>query len=427
VHGTCGGEVRLSAKFHVGLNVLTRIGGAGLAACSAIVLAHVVGAEGIGLFALLRALPAILVMVTELGVAASGPYLINKRKFDANEVAGNAVLFGLIVGIVQIVLWCATHRLIGDYVLRGLPSEWILAAALLAPIEIQLIEQQGIFRSLQRFWTTNLLHIGLEACLLLCFITAAAFEALTISSLVPCVLLANFVILFLSSLCLVMLDVSPTWRLNIDLLRLSIRFGIRAQLSAALQYLNYRLDHLILGIIAGPEVVGLYFVATRAAEMFRYLPVSVGFVIAPRLASRSRQSAIATVQRYALPIFLLNLSAMVVAAAIGPYLFPIFFDDWSRDAVIPFWILLAGLTAVGANGAFSGFNDAQGMPELNLYANLMGLIVTVALDLTLIPLYDQIGAAVASSASYIVIGASLAFFFRRAVRTGVKISSSQFT
>jgi O-antigen/teichoic acid export membrane protein len=89
--------------------------------------------------------------------------------------------------------------------------------------------------------------------------------------------------------------------------------------------------------------------------------------------------------------------------------------------------LLAGLTATGANGAFSGFNDAQGMPKLNLYANSIGLIVTIVLDVALIPLYGPIGAAVASTACYVIVGASLALFFRRTVRAGAKISSSQST
>jgi O-antigen/teichoic acid export membrane protein len=421
------GEVRLNARFYVVLTVLTRVGGAGIAACSAVVLAHVVGKEGIGLFALLRALPAVLVMLTELGIASAAPYLINRRKFDPGDVLGNAVVAGTVIGLFQIVLWIACHQLIGSYVLKGLPIEWVLAAALLAPIEVQMVEMQGIFRSLQRFWTANLLRLGIETSLLVSLGIAAAFDALSVATLVPCLLLPSLFMLTVSAVRLVTLRLAPVWRMNFGLLRESIRFGIRAQASSALQYLNFRLDHLILGILTGPEVVGLYFVATRAAELFRFLPSAVGFVITPRLAGRSFESAVRTVRRHALPIFLINLAAMVVGAVVGPYLFPILFDDWSLEAIVPFWILLVGLTFMGANGAFSGFNDAQGIPELNAYSTLIGLVITIALDIALIPLYGQIGAAIASSVSYAAIGGTLAFLFWRTARSGPKASASQYT
>jgi O-antigen/teichoic acid export membrane protein len=417
----------LNAKFYVVLTVLTRVGGAGIAACSAIVLAHVVGKEGIGLFALLRALPAVLVMLTELGIASAAPYLINRRKFEPGDVLGNAVVAGVVIGLFQIVLWLACHRLISAHVLKGLPIEWVLVAALLAPIEVQLVELQGIFRSLQRFWTANLMRLGVETSLLISLSIAAAFDVLTVAALVPCLLLPNLFMLLVGAVRLATLRLAPIWRMNFGLLRESIRFGIRAQASSALQYLNFRLDHLILGILTGPEVVGVYFVATRAAEMFRFLPSAVGFVIAPRLADRSFEAAVRTVRRYALPIFLINLGAMVFGAVVGPYLFPILFDDWSLEAVVPFWILLFGLTAMGANGAFSGFNDAQGIPELNAYSTLAGLVITIALDIALIPFYGQTGAAIASSVSYVVVGSTLAILFWRTARAGLKTSVSQYT
>jgi O-antigen/teichoic acid export membrane protein len=417
----------LNARFYVLLTVLTRVGGAGIAAGSAVVLAHVVGKEGIGLFALLRALPAVLVMLTELGIASAGPYLINRRRFDPGDVLGNALVAGAVIGLFQIVLWVACHQLIGDYVLKGLPIEWVLLAALLAPIEVQLVEIQGILRSLQRFWSANLLRLGIETSLLVSLSIAAAFDALSVASLVPFLLLPSLFMLLVGAVRLATLRLAPVWRINFGLLRESIRFGIRAQASSALQYLNFRLDHLILGVLTGPEVVGVYFVATRAAELFRFLPSAVGFVITPRLADRSFEAAVRTVKRHALPIFLINLSAMVFGAVVGPYLFPILFDDWSLEAVVPFWILLFGLAAMGANGVFSGFNDAQGIPELNAYSTLTGLVITVGLDIVLIPPYGQVGAAIASSASYLAVGTVLALLFWRTARTGLKGSTSQYT
>lgn len=386
-------------------------------------LAQVLGQEGIGLFALLRALPAVLLMLTELGIASASPYLINKRKFDAKSVLGNAILAGLIIGLAQLLLWSVSYRLIGEYILQGLPIVWVLAAGLLAPVEVQLMELQGIFRAMQQFWAANFMRIGTEAAILATLSLAAAFDALALSSLVPCLLLAQLLVLLIGAGRLAVIGLFPAWRIDVRLLGESVRYGIRAQLGAAIQYLNYRLDHLILGVLTNPEVVGLYFIASRAAELFRFLPASVWFVLSPRLAGRSFQSAARAVWRYALPLFLINLAVMIFAAVVGPYVFPILFDDWSLEAIVPFWILLVGLAAMGANGVFSSFHDSQGMPELNAYSSAMGLGVTIVLDLALIPLYGQIGAAIASSLAYGVVGIMLAGLFWRTTRTGGESSA----
>ena len=60
-----------------------------------------------------------------------------------------------------------------------------------------------------------------------------------------------------------------------------------------------------------------------------------------------------------------------------------------------------------------------GKPRLNLYVSGVSLIITVTLDLVLIPRLNIVGAAIASTASYSVAAFLLVFFFIR--ETGVSL------
>jgi O-antigen/teichoic acid export membrane protein len=61
----------------------------------------------------------------------------------------------------------------------------------------------------------------------------------------------------------------------------------------------------------------------------------------------------------------------------------------------------------GASGVASAYLYGRGTPGLNSLVLGAGLVVTVVLDVTLIPRYGALGAAVASTAAYLSTDALL--------------------
>jgi len=83
------------------------------------------------------------------------------------------------------------------------------------------------------------------------------------------------------------------------------------------------------------------------------------------------------------------------------------------SGVRPAQVLLVGMLLSGASGVASGYLYGRGRPGLNSLGLGLGLVATVALDLALIPPYGALGAAVASSAAYLLGDAVLVFFVLR--------------
>jgi O-antigen/teichoic acid export membrane protein len=104
---------------------------------------------------------------------------------------------------------------------------------------------------------------------------------------------------------------------------------------------------------------------------------------------------------------------MAVAA---PVVLPLFYGRPFRDAVLPACVLLLGLAGGGVSGVISAFLSGDGRPGLNSAAIGAGLVVTVVLDLLLIPPFGVLGAAVASTVAYLTTTGVLLACFRVVAR-----------
>jgi O-antigen/teichoic acid export membrane protein len=104
---------------------------------------------------------------------------------------------------------------------------------------------------------------------------------------------------------------------------------------------------------------------------------------------------------------------MAIAA---PVVLPLVYGDAFRDAVVPAWVLLVGLAGGGVTGVLTAFLSGSGRPGLGSAALGSGLVVTLALDIALIPAFGIVGAATASTLAYLTTAGVLLLVFRAVTR-----------
>jgi O-antigen/teichoic acid export membrane protein len=192
-------------------------------------------------------------------------------------------------------------------------------------------------------------------------------------------------------------------------------FGSRSQVGGILNLLNLRLDVVVLGAMTGPAQVGVYVVASKYAELLRLPGLALTWVTYPQFAGResgARHPEWLSVGR----LVALGAVAAVVVAASATVVLPVLYGEAFRDAVVPaVWICL-GLVVEPAAGVASGYLLGSGRPGLNSLILGGGFIVTLVLDLLLIPRHGSLGAAWASAAAYLVTDVLLVRSWRRIVR-----------
>ena len=187
-------------------------------------------------------------------------------------------------------------------------------------------------------------------------------------------------------------------------------YGIRGQVGGMLSLINLRLDVVILGALVGPGTLGVYAVASKYAELLRLPGLAITYVFYPRLAVRDRAEAGRDVAALLPRAFVLTVLAAIPLAAAVPLL-PVVYGHAFVGAIVPAYILLFGLVGEGVAGLVSAYLYGVGRPGANSLALGVSVVVTVVLDLALIPHFHAVGAAFASATAYLTSSAALLFCY----------------
>jgi O-antigen/teichoic acid export membrane protein len=201
-------------------------------------------------------------------------------------------------------------------------------------------------------------------------------------------------------------------RPSLHLLRESISFGLRAWVGTLADSLGFRVDQILLAVIASEASLGLYVVAVNLSEILLYFPGAVSTALLP-LAARSESGPRLgqTLQAFRSAAFV-TLASLLAGAALAPPLIPLVFGAPFRASATPFLLLLPGLLGFTAMIVFSNALVASSLPSLSSIAPAVCFLVGLALDLALIPFFGASGAAAAASGAYGAGGLTALLIYR---------------
>ncbi len=206
------------------------------------------------------------------------------------------------------------------------------------------------------------------------------------------------------------LNMQPSW----SHLRRSLAYGLKALPGQMLQYLNYRVDIFILAAFTTAGQVGWYTTAVFAAELVWYLPNGVNVVFLPQVSAeadpRQRDDMGSRTIRHTF-FWALVLSSALAAWA-RPLILFLYGDNFLPAAQALPVLLIGVLTMVPGKLALNHLAGI-GRPQYLSYAALMGLGLTILLDMLMIPRWGLMGAAWASSLAYLTVAAAALYWLKR--------------
>jgi O-antigen/teichoic acid export membrane protein len=200
------------------------------------------------------------------------------------------------------------------------------------------------------------------------------------------------------------------WRTSATLFRRMMRYGLKIHLQTVASLLLFRVDLLIVKLFRGAAEAGVYSVASQVALMLMLLPGVIATLLFPRVAEQQdeRGALAARATRHAAFVMLLICAAAVPAVFLLPWLYGAAFAEASMQSLI----LLPGVFLVSVGGVLAQHFSGTGLPiALPLFWTAT-LLFNTALNFALVPAYGARGAAFASSLSYSLIFALIAFYFR---------------
>ena len=361
----------------------------------AILTAHGLGAAGRGNLNLVSLAVVLAGLVCAAGTNYSLPSLLGEGRSSAGELLGAAAVLGSVMNALIVVLTVfvgaaltiqAIYAILIAAMLTLLPVSWVKTVA------SSLLAARRDFRALFASGLAGqLVQVGGGVALLVTgrMTVGTAVGATTAGAAVTMVWLGVIVRRELVG------DAVRTTRTGVVRMARSGAATIPGVLG---QSLNYRLDLFVVAALSGAEAVGIYGISQIVSEILLYPALVVGQVLLPRAAQMSREGTAAPAYRIvvgftvAIGTLLFLVSPLLIRHVFGPE-----FSEASPGlrALIPGSLALA-LWQLATHELVG-----RGRLAIMSISALAGVLVTVLVDLVLVPRYNVRGAAIGASIGYL--------------------------
>jgi len=165
------------------------------------------------------------------------------------------------------------------------------------------------------------------------------------------------------------------------------------------------IDTLLLGAF-GSEDIGVYTVATRLVTVAIFVLAPINAAFGPYIAYLYHRELLPEVRRVYRAatgwVVRLSLPAFVALLVFPAALLPLFGPGFADGATVTV-VLAVGQLVNAATGPCGTLLNMSGRVSLNMLDNIGALVLNIGLNVWLIPAYGIVGAAVAWSASLVVV------------------------
>jgi O-antigen/teichoic acid export membrane protein len=370
----------------------------GLGLVSNVILARALAPQGRGLYALALVAPSAVTLIANLGISQALVYYLAKRTYTRDRLIGQVLALSLLLGGAATLGLFAVAAVAGGAILPGVPLSLVIIAGASIPLALFFYYSLSFEQGLENFVGFNAIYV----------VNAIALVVL----LAPLVVAKGNVTLAVTAWSLSWIPTAATGvyvlsrsgrlnaRLDLSVVRTLLRFGIVGYLSFMTNYLNLRLSTFLVNIFTNATQVGYYAVAVTLAETVWYMSTAASTVLAPRVAGAEGDAPEITTARVSRVVLWTSAAAAVVLAVAAPLVVRVLFGSAFNPSVVAVWLLLPGIITLSVARVLSSYLLGKNRLKVDLSASLAGLVVTLALDVLLIPLYGFAGAAIASSVAY---------------------------
>jgi O-antigen/teichoic acid export membrane protein len=374
--------------------------------------AWALGPDGRGDLTVVLMYPGIFAMAAEFGVPTAYRYWTAKEPERVSALYSNAILMTLIVGTAALVLaWVVIPVLVGHHSSTVLYLAQIYAIVIPMTLLTDLI--RGLLEGARRFhWVAalRLIFFGVQA---VSYIVLYFTDRFTLDAAMY-TMIGSAATSLLVALVGIYIQLRPRWRPKWSDLRITLRYGLREYPGVLTEFVNWRLDLMMLVGMTSGAAIGLYSIAVKISDITTLLASSVNDALMPEVAASKRSDdstkIVARSLRLTLTAHLMLLVPLWIAT---PYVLKFTYGDEFVPVTNVLRLLMIA-SVIWSCGAIviSGLNGL-GHPGLSTIARMAAASVMVVALLFSLPRWGIVGAALSSITGYSVMFVVALFWFLR--------------
>jgi stage V sporulation protein B len=380
-----------------------------------IVLTRSLGPEGRGIYALLITTNVLAANLFHLSVASANSTYLGRGQVTLGQVSSISILLALGLGGLAALIIAALYPLLSGNVLENVPFPYLLVALLLVPATIFQIYWSYMLMGLSRAALMNTLNLVANLVNAALIVLIVGILRLGIPGFLAVWTLTSLGTFAATLLLAARID-RPEWPPSGQVARKLLGFGLRSHGANIAHHVFLRFDAYAINVFIGSAGVGFYSLSTSLAERV-WLPLNaVHAASLGKITQLPREEAAILTAKVARAALLITASVALPLAAASPWLVPLLYGPEFAESVLPLVLLLGGTIAFAIMFVLNSYILGQmERPGLLSIIGWLQLGVSVPLYLGLIAWLGIVGAAIASSLTYLfAMAASLVVFMRDA-------------
>lgn len=411
---------RRSFSTDVALLTGVRFGAVVAVFLTSVLAARLLGAAGLGAAAVAITVATISSLIANAGLGISSVYFLGRRPELRGTIVNNLIAMTLIATAIAFLLMLLSIPPTLAFVLPGHSPGVLLAACALAPAMVAFdvgsatllgLHARGRYMVVETVRTFGTLA-ATAAVLLLGLRTEEAYVLATAAATAGAAAVG----------WVAAASIAGPLRLRLDRRFVGdvLSMGVRGQAGNLLQFINLRLDLLLVSAFLRVEAAGVYLVAVRVAEVVIQVANAVAALTFPRVAAQTDTGDTAATERaMRVTLTIVAISAAALALIAEPLL-ALTFGEGFRSGTVALRLSLIAMIPLAVSRIVTSDLKGRGRPALVSVANGLALVLTAAFGLLLIPTLGIEGAALASIGAYSGLAVALLLAYRYVTRAPLR-------
>ncbi len=350
---------------------------------------NVWGSQGKGSISMLIADLSIIGFFSNVFVG-SVSYMTSRYK--TADVLGIAYIWSVVVGIsIPLVVHFAIRPV---YDLSYLVLLSVLFSLLTANINYFIGKQ-----NISKFNLYTILQQGVHLVFLLAAVYILGFSSLDTYFIT---LIGCYGILFMISTYQLYSSAQlPEFSLSGTVIKSMFAYGWKTQLSALMQFMNYRLSFYFLEVYRGIASVGVFSIGVALSEGIWAVSRSLSTILYAKVVNSSDHMESVDAAKVSIKLsFLVTLFFILIILCVPSSVYTLVFGAAFYQTKLIFMLLSPGILAIAVSNIIGSYFAGVNRLQILNVKSFVGLVFTVISSVYVIPRWGIIGACVVTTISY---------------------------
>jgi O-antigen/teichoic acid export membrane protein len=379
------------------------------------IAARLLGPAGRGELAAIQVVPSTLAVLAGLGHAQSIAYFTARKPQQAGNILGSALVTSLLASVVILIIgFFLQKKMLISYNFNVQISGVLFLFFI--PLNIINSLPWSTIYSFKRFLAWNILRLQPQLVYSGTLVLAWWLTTTDTGWITNTYLLGIALVCVPSSWFVYRKTVHFDLKLQISTLKMMWPYSLMSLLNSGPNMLNQRIDQVLIATWLPAQELGFYVVAVSWTGLLNPVMSALAANLFPHLASStSRLDAdklfLLTI-RWTLVLVVLMILAMLLMT---PFVIPLLFGSDFNSAIKPGFILVLASAFLAINLVLANGFRGMGHPEIPLYAEFTGVVVTIIGLGLFLKSYGIMAAAWVSFTSYMCSTIVLGYFIHRMI------------